>query len=147
MKKYLIILLLMSTALVASADDYMIKGGPTFTRELLDIPASLLAFYIGTNFILQVIKRIISHRLRSKMADKNLPEDIIKQLLQPDEEDLADNTFRSFLVLTGLGVGLLVMYWTAPLGLHSLAWLAFCLALSFLAHFLYLKRRQKSLTN
>jgi len=46
-------------------------------------------------------------------------------------------------VLTCIGIGLLIIDATLPLGIHSVAIMAFSIALSFLGYFMYIRRSDK----
>jgi len=45
--------------------------------------------------------------------------------------------------LTGIGLGLTIINYTLPLGIHSFAIIAFSIAASFLGYFLFLKQDEK----
>ena len=48
-----------------------------------------------------------------------------------------------FAILTGIGMGLTIINYTLPLGIHPLAIIAFSIAASFLGYFLFLKQDEK----
>jgi hypothetical protein len=63
--------------------------------------------------------------------------------LQTNPNENRNVNIKWFAVLTGLGAGLTIIYYTLPFGIHSLAIMAFCIAASFLAYFFFLKYSEK----
>lgn len=89
-------------------------------------------------FILAIIKAVIQYRLRNKIVDKGISDQIATSVLQPSTEDGKNLNVKWFALLAGLGMGLLIVNYTKPLGIHSLAIMAFSISLSFLGYYLFL---------
>ena len=144
MKKIITLFTLILTSLIGNAEGvYKLQDGKEISRQLIDIPASILAVYIVSIFLINIIKGILNYRLKYKMIDKGVSEDMIKLLLQPDQNDTKNQTIKSVLILAGLGIGITITGFFQPFGIHSVVILIFSLSLSFLAYYFYIKRTQK----
>ena len=109
------------------------------SSQFISIPATIFVMYLVGAFILHIIRTTLDHRLRSKLVDKGVTDKVAEQFLQPASRDLRSQALKWCLMLTGTGIGLTAVYYTLPLDIHSLAIMAFSIALSYLAYFLYLK--------
>ena len=76
-------------------------------------------------------KRNILYRLKNRMLDKGTEENIVRQLLLPEKKENKNYILQWFFMLIALGVGLLLVGFTRPFGLHSIAILAFSMAAGF----------------
>ncbi|MFT3823841.1 MAG: hypothetical protein QM731_07965 [Chitinophagaceae bacterium] len=111
--------------------------------ELSRIVAVLSVVVLIAGFIIAVIKQLLEYRVKNKMIDKGVPESVVTQFLQPTEKDTKQVSIKWVTTLTGIGVALLLINATQPIGLHSLAIMAFCIAASFLAYYFYIKQTEK----
>lgn len=144
MKKITTIAIIILTALPLNAQSvYKLQDGKEISRELIDIPASLLAVYLVSLFLLNAIKWILNYRLKSKMIDKGISNDIVKQFLQPEKNETKQQAIKWFIILTAIGIGLSIISFFQPLGIHSLAILIFSIAFSFLAYYFYIRHSEK----
>lgn len=144
MKKILVLTITVLAPLALSAEDFRLPDNRHFSAQLVTIPAMLLVMYIACAFVLYIIKAVLEHRLRSKLVDKGVSEQVAEQFLQPVNRDLRSQTLKWCLMLAGAGIGLTAVYYTLPLDIHSLAIMAFSIALSYLGYFLYLKYNDRS---
>ena len=143
MKKRLLIAIILFAPFAGNAQSlYEMPNGRTFSRQLFEIPSMMLIFYLITVFILTIIKLILDHRLKMKMIDKGVSDKLAEQFLQPNKKDDKIRTIKWFFVLAGIGVGLTLTSIFLPVGVHSVAIMAFSLALSFIGYYKYLKRGQ-----
>lgn len=143
MKKRLSFAIVLLMPLVLSAqDNYHFSEGNSFSRQLFEIPATLLGVYIFVYFIISIVRLILDNRLKFKMIEKGVSDKVVEQILQPTRTDASGQALKWFLILAGIGVGLGIVSATRPFGIHSIGIIAFCLALSFLAYFLYMKRSE-----
>jgi len=102
----------------------------------------LLTIILFAAAILSLIKMILDNRIKQKMIDKGASENIISQLLQPiNKESSRDINIKWFCILAGIGVGLSLINFFLPLGIHSLAIMSFSLAASFLGYYFFTKNR------
>ena len=125
-------------------------GQDSTLREIADIPlgvigipAVLLALYLILTFILTFAKSIMDNRLKARMIEKGVSDKVVEQLLQPDGKDVKGEAMKSFLLLTGIGLGLTIISFFRPIGIHSIAIMSFSIGLSFLGYYYFLKRSEK----
>ena len=85
-------------------------------------------------FVLAVLKNIFDHRLKNKIVDKGINENIASSILQTTPKEGIHSNIKWFALLTAMGAGLLLVNYTLPLGFHSLAIMSFSIALSFLGY-------------
>jgi len=139
-KKIVIASVLFAPFTVNAQDLFEMPNGKSFSSSLLTIPAVILVVYLITVFILTIIKLILDHRLKMKMIEKGVSDKLAEQFLQPTEKDVKSRTVKWLLILAGIGLGLTILSLFLPLGVHSFAIMAFCLALSFFGYYTYQKR-------
>ncbi|MFC0773781.1 hypothetical protein [Terrimonas alba] len=139
MKKIVTLILAgLITSSASAQDNYPRIDGEVFrTVAVLFV---LLAFMF---FIISILKRIFEYRLKNKIVEKGIAENIASSILQTDARENKDSNIKWAAILAGLGAGLTLINYTMPLGIHSLAIMSFCIALSFLGYFLYLKSSGK----
>jgi hypothetical protein len=112
---------------------------PRIDGEVFRICATIFVVLAFMVFILAVLKGIFEYRLKRKIVDKGIPENIISSLLK-DKGEGRNINIKWFAILAGLGAGLMIVNYTLPLGIHSLAIMTFSIAFSFLGYYFYLKR-------
>ncbi|WP_106792656.1 hypothetical protein [Aquimarina sp. Aq78] len=93
-------------------------------------------------FVLLIIRKILEHKLKNKILDKGISESIVSSILQRKSDDHHIN-IKWFAILMSVGIGLFIVNYTLPLGIHSFAIMAICISVSFLLYFWYLKRLGK----
>ncbi|WP_336516830.1 hypothetical protein [Pollutibacter soli] len=108
---------------------------------VFNICATIFTVGLFMMFILVIIKRVMENRLKNKIVDKGIPENLASSILQTSPNENMNNNVKWFAILFGLGIALTIIYYTLPLGIHSLAIISFCLAASFLGYFYFLKRQ------
>jgi len=114
---------------------------PINPAQLLLNTMIVLIFYFASKFILSLIKMKLDARFRDKLIDSDRSDDTVSRMLLPAERERKDDAFRTIAILCGLSIGLALVHATEPIGFHSLAIMAFCLALSFLGYYFYLQRK------
>ena len=131
----------MLLSILANAQDsYKALQDPDMYRYTFNICASIFVVLAFMAFILSIIKRILEYRIKNKIADKGVPESLAASILQKNMGESMHANIKWFALLTGLGAGLIIVNYTLPLGIHSLAIMSLSIALSFLGYFLYLKK-------
>ena len=110
---------------------------------VIGIPAVILALYLILTFILTFAKSIMDNRLKARMIEKGVSDKVVEQLLQPDGKDVKGQAMKSFLLLSGIGLGLTIINFFLPIGIHSIAIMSFSIALSFLGYYYFLRRSEK----
>jgi len=112
--------------------------------DIINICGALSVVYIITNFIVQITKRNFDYRLKNKIIDKETPENIAIQVLQQtDKKDDRNFILQWIFVMAGIGAGITIADFTRPVGLHSLAIMAFCIAAGFLGYYLFTRQAEK----
>jgi hypothetical protein len=112
--------------------------------DIVNICGAILFVYVITGFIAKVIKNSFDYRLRNKIIDKSVPENIASQVLQQtDKTDKRQFILQWICILTAIGIGITITCLTMPVGLHSLAIMAFSVAAGFLVYHLFTKEKEK----
>jgi hypothetical protein len=139
MKKILITTSALAIAFAANAQ-------PNTTinqREIFEITASLILASVAMFTILNIIKRYMDFRLKNKIIDKGVSETVVASILQVNPNETRNSNIKWFLILLGIGTALIIIYYTLPLGIQSLAIMAFSIAASFLAYYFFLRQSEK----
>jgi len=135
MKKIITTVTLLFGAIAANAGD-------GFNDQVFSACAGIFIMITLLGFILSFLKQILEHRLKNRILDKGIPENLVTTLLQPKNVDEKNTNIKWFAILAGLGAGLLVVYYTQPLDIHSLAIMAFSISLSFLGYYFFTRRKK-----
>ncbi|MFL9484260.1 hypothetical protein ACI6Q2_15880 [Chitinophagaceae bacterium LWZ2-11] len=143
MKKiFLIINALYLPFIVQAADNVSDKEFELYGRVIGNGFLVVLIFLVSA-FILNLVKTIQGNRLKKGMLEKGVPDQIIEKFLQPDADDRKGQAIKTFLILAGIGLGLIGVHLTLPLGVHSAAILALSIACSFLGYYFYIKKTDR----
>jgi hypothetical protein len=124
-------------------DDPKVIIDREFMRELLTNSGVLLGIFLFTTFFLTIIRSFLDSKLKNKLIDKGASENVVNQLLQPLNKDSKLEPLKWFSILSGIGLGLALIGAFQPLGIHSLAIMAFSLAAGFLAYYFFTKKAEK----
>jgi len=144
MKKTIVIPLILLTTWTANAQtSFETFNDRDFDFDLLHITGTLIGIFLFTSFFLSIIRLILDGRIKRKMLDKDVSENIVEKYLQPTSKDSKSIAIKWFFVLISIGLGLSVINVTLPVGIHSIAIMSFSIALSFLGYFYYIKRSEK----
>jgi hypothetical protein len=145
MKKILAIIPASLLGYVANAQD---NGQPVYLMrydsEMFQIAATIFVVGMFMYFIINIMKRIFEYRLKNKIVDKGISENIAQSILETKTTE--DNKYANvkwFSILAGIGIGLTGVNYTQPLGFHSLAIMAFSISLSFLGYYLFIRNAEK----
>jgi len=111
--------------------------------DVFKVGVIILIIIMSMAFILIFLKHILDHKLKNKMLDKGISENVVASILQKDPDSIKHASIKWFLVLLGLGVGLAIVNYTPPLGVHTFAIMAVSISVSFLLNYLYLRRFSK----
>ena len=118
-------------------------NAPTIDKEIFNVCATIFLVGLFMIFILGILKKSIDYRLKTKIVEKGIPENIASSILQTNPKQDRNINIKWFAILAGLGTGLTIIYYTLPLGIHSLAIMAFCIAASFLGYFIFLRQSER----
>ncbi len=94
-------------------------------------------------FILTILKRILEYRLKNKIVEKGIAENVASSILQTSTNENRYINIKWFAILAGMGAGLIIVNYTQPLGIHSLAIMAFSISLGFLGYYFFIKQSGK----
>src|SRR5688572_19348092 len=138
MKKLISTVIIIHATIAANAQE--IYG---YSEDVFQISAAIIVVVAVMAFLLAFLKNILEHRLKNKIVDKGVPENVISSILQPGSGEEKYRNIKWFAILAGIGAGLLIVYYTRPLDIHSLAIMAFSISLSFLGYYLFMKHVDK----
>jgi hypothetical protein len=142
MKKIITALLVLISLGTNAQGSFETFNDRDFDFDLLHVTGVLIGIFLFTSFILAFVKLILDGRIKSKMLEKGVSENVVAQFLGPAGRDTKSVAIKWFLVLVCIGIGLIIINLTLPVGLHSIAIMAFSISLSFLGYFYYIKRSQ-----
>lgn len=108
--------------------------------DVYRVSVVILVIAIGLAFILTFLKNILEHRLKKKMLEKGISDDLVASILQKDSLSAKHISIKWFLVLLATGIGLFITKIFLPLGIHSVGIMAVSIAVAFLVYSLYLNR-------
>lgn len=119
------------------------QPGPYIPQDIFNVCASIVFGALVLGFVLALSKQFLDYRLRTKIADSGLPEAVITGLIQ--KEPLANklSAAKWAIIFAGIALACSIIYYTLPLGIHSLAILSACLSVSFGAYFLLLHKLKR----
>src|SRR6185312_6650065 len=140
MKKIIYIVFIAAVPIIANAQNSNVQG---INEDVFNACASIFTAGLFMVFILAIIKRIMDYRIKNKIVEKGVPENIASSILQTSPKENRNTNIKWFALLAGIGIGLTIIYYTLPLGIHSLAIMSFCIAASFLGYYFFLKQSEK----
>ena len=108
--------------------------------QMFEVLTTIFAAGLFMTFILLVLKRVYDYRLKTKIVEKGVPENIIASILQPSRNEDGNSNIKWFSILAGIGAGLTIVNYTQPIGIHSLAIMSFCISVSFLGYYFFTKK-------
>jgi hypothetical protein len=128
------------------AQNHLITGNSSSAHELETIEPlagiilPILFISVLVFMLITLIKYFLDYRLKNKLIDRGMAEQLSAYLGGKNNQEKQTEVVRMAILLCGIGTGLTLTYFTAPIHLHSLAIMAFSLGLSYLAYFFYLRR-------
>ena len=117
---------------------YVISRDRGITTELMRSTVATIVLYIITAFLISLVRIILNDRLKKKMLDKGVPVEVIANMLPRKNEQVL--AIKWFSVLIAISLGLLIINFTTPLGLHSIIIMTVCVSLGYLGFYLWAKR-------
>lgn len=140
MKKPLFLLCFFAISCTLNAQN---TNAPVIDEDVFNSIASIFTLALVMIFFLAVMKRVLDHRIKKRIVEKGIPESIASAVLQSNSKEDGNSNIKWFAILTGIGIALTIIHYTLPLGIHSLAIMAFCVAGSFLGYFFFSKYSEK----
>jgi dolichol kinase len=135
MKKVLLIIAAMFPVLVANAQTYDPDKHKIIPDKFIEVPIVILGIYLAATFILKIIKMILDNRLKYKLLEKGVSAEVIKEFLLPTAKDTKNEVLKWTTLFIGICVGLTISYFFQPYGNHTIAIMAFTIAVSFLVYY------------
>ncbi|MEW6196412.1 MAG: DUF6249 domain-containing protein, partial [Bacteroidota bacterium] len=89
--------------------------------------------------IMSFVKALLDNRLKYKMIEKGVTEETIQQVLSPDRTEAKHNSFKWFLLLMGISLGIFISS-VFQFGTISIGIILFTTSISFFIYYIYLKR-------
>ncbi|WP_428656410.1 hypothetical protein [Runella sp.] len=140
MKKILNFISLLTVSYTVQAQEATASG---VDEDVFNITASIFTLALVMLFFLSVMKRLLDHRIKKRIVEKGVPESVASALLHVNPKEDRNSNIKWFTILMGIGIALTIIHYTLPLGIHSLAIMAFCVAGSFLSYFFFSKYSEK----
>ena len=140
MKKPFLTIIAIASTFVASAQNDSIS---IIDKDILVLIGMLVVIALVSFTVLTIIKRWMDYRLKNKLIDDGLSENIINSILQDNTNRNKNSNIKWFAILAGVGTALTIINYTLPLGIHSLAIMTFSVSASFLGYFFFLKYSDK----
>jgi hypothetical protein len=112
--------------------------------ELFRLISTVGIFIALMVFILALLKRILDFRIKNRIAEKGVSESLATSLLSEGNGNAKTSSFKWFAILAGAGVGLTIVNYTMPLGIHSLAIMSFSIAGSFLVYYFFIRKNSEN---
>src|SRR5918993_2370455 len=97
-----------------------------FVNQFMQAAAIIFVIYLISNFFLSLIKLFLEYKLKNKMMDKGAPENIIRQILQPQKKDNRITAIKWAIIAGGIGLGFTLIAIFPPFGIHSVMLMCFC---------------------
>jgi len=141
MKKLSVLAVVLLSSVMVHAqrfDDRSIGIIEEITRSII----ILFGMSLIGSFILIIFRQILDHRLKNRMLEKGASDELAAQFLRPDVKDVKKQTMKWFIIFLCIGAGFLFIDATQPIGLHSIAILCFCIALGYLAYYLFVRKME-----
>lgn len=140
MKKPFLTIIAIASTFAATAQNDSIT---TMDKDIQVLIGMLVVIALISFTILTIIKRWMEYRLKNKLIDNGLSENIINSILQDGTNRNKNSNIKWFAILAGVGTALTIINYTLPLGIHSIAIMTFSVSASFLGYFFFLKYSDK----
>lgn len=108
-------------------------------NQIMEIIGTISLVAMGMFFVLELVKYLMNYRLKSKIIDKGITGELANSILHVDPSEGRNVNIKWFAILASIGTALTLINYTQPLGIHSLAIMAFCISASFLGYYLFLR--------
>ena len=114
--------------------------GQYLDREIFNACAVIFTVALFMIFILTILKRLLEYRLKNKIVDKGIPDSAVSSLLNLNNSENKNINIKWFSLLAGVGIGLIIVNYTQPLGIHSLAIMSLSISASYLGYYFFTRR-------
>jgi hypothetical protein len=141
MKKIITIIAVLFTSTALQAQQgYNALQDSYFVAEVFKNATILFLFSMIGVFVITIMRLSFDHRLKTKMIEKGVSENLAAQFLKSNSRNLKNEAMKWFFIFAGIGVGLGIVRLFQPYGVHSLAIIALSISAGFLAYYLFIRR-------
>lgn len=134
------ILLILSTALFPTLANAQTQGSTYIDRDQIALAVTVLIIAVILAFLLELVKRYLDYRLKEKVVESGVTQELASLLLHRDQQDLLRTCIKWLAIFLGLGCGFAIVAVVQLPIWGALAVIAFCLSGSFLGYYFFLKR-------
>lgn len=138
MKKLLSMIFLLTNLTISAQQDLPDPGNKILPDKYFEIAVVLLAAWAAITVIMTFIKTLLDNRLKVKMIEKGISEDVIKNVLQTNRFEAKQQAFKWFLFLFGISAGLFAAS-LFPAGIFSIGIVLLAISICYLIYYYYLK--------
>lgn len=138
-KSFLTITAIASTFVAHAQNNSMV----TIDKDIQVMTGFIIMIALLSFTILTFIKHWMEYRLKNKLIDSGLSENIINSILQDGTNRNKNSNIKWFAILASVGAALTIINYTLPLGIHSIAIMAFCVSAGFLGYYFFLNYLDK----
>lgn len=135
-------LVLCNTCLFAQENEPVYRNEVN-NSEVFRTVATIATVVIFMLFIITLLRMYYENRLKNKIVDKGIQENVAASILQSTPVNNMNSIIKWACLLAGMGTGLFFADYTKPLGIHSLAIMAFSLSASFIVYYFFIKYNSK----
>lgn len=116
---------------------------PTTSAPISELIFPILFISFLVFMLISVIKYFLEFRLKNKMIDRGMTEQILTYSFNKNDDNKFDGVIKLAILFCGLGMGLAITYLAGPINILSLAIMSFSIGLSYFAYFFYLRNQKK----
>lgn len=142
MKKFITVSIIVFLSIQGHAQErfepFANKG---FMEEMGRTFSIILLFALIMGFIITMTRLILDHRVKRKMIDKGISEELAAKVLQTGK-NTKNEALKWFLILLSIGSGFLIVSLFQPIGFHSIAIMAFTIAIGFMVYYFLIPRQK-----
>ena len=146
MKQVIAITTITFLSVTANGQDYHNSAQTIFTNDpefFIQSVLLVLSIYLILTFILTFIKLLLDYRIKTKIIEKGIPEDLITALLKYNNKDAKNIAIKWFFVFLSIGIGLTIIGLLQPNDIYSLTIIAFSIAAGFLEYYFFIRKENK----
>ncbi|PSL33887.1 hypothetical protein [Dyadobacter jiangsuensis] len=117
----------------AMADTYI-------DRDQVALGVTVLLVALILAFLLELTRRYFQYRVKEKILESGVSEELAALLLQPDRRHNLQTCVKWLAIFLGMALGFTIVSLTNPAPWAALAVLSLCLSGSFAGYYLFLKK-------
>ncbi len=143
MKKLTVLAVVLLSSVMVNAQDFDVD--PRTMGLIEELTRAFIIFfgmYLVGSFILIVFRQILDHRLKGRMLEKGVSDELATHFLRADSKDVKSQTMKWFIIFLSIGAAFIFIKLTQPIGIHSLAILCFCIAFGYMAYYFFIRKTE-----